>query len=164
KFDKWANKSENRDKYGSVMSTINDYYTYTNEQARHDNYLSGGILRSSSVAPLPYIIGNGIIYYTQQNEAKKAELLPKLKNQVNSSYENLYMPLEKDVLIALLNLYAKKGGKNLIAPYIAELAKANNGDFSKDIDKAFQTSIFSSKEKLTNFINNPNPEILSNDL
>src|SRR5690606_4488771 len=58
KFNKWANKSKNREKYGNVMATINDYYALTNEKARHDNYLSGGILRSSTLAPLPYVIGN----------------------------------------------------------------------------------------------------------
>jgi len=164
KFNKWANKSKNRAKYGSVIATINDYYAYTNELARHNNYLSAGVLRSSSLAPLPYVIGNGINFYAQQNDAKKAELLPKLLDQVNSSYENLYMPLEKDLLINLLNLYVAKGGKDLLAPYIAELAQANNGDFTADINKAFETSIFANQEKLTEFIKNPDTTVLSNDL
>jgi len=164
KFNKWANKSKNRAKYGSVIATINDYYAYTNESARHNNYLSAGVLRSSSLAALPYVIGRGITFYAEQNDAKKAELLPKLTDQVNSSYENLYMPLEKDLLINLLNLYVAKGGKDLLAPYIAELAQANNGDFTSDINKAFETSIFANQEKLTEFINNPDTTVLSNDL
>ena len=164
KFNKWANKTNNREKYGSVMATINEYYALTNENARHDNYLSGGILRSSSLAPIPYVIGNGINYYTQQNDAKKAELLPQLLEQVNSSYEKLHMPLEKDLLVALLNLYVAKGGKDLIAPSIAEIASKNNGDFTSYLNKAFETSIFADKEKLVAFINNPDAAVLSNDL
>lgn len=164
KFNKWANKSKNRDKYGSVMATINEYYALTNEEARHDNYISGGILRSSSLAPLPYTLGNAINFYLQQNDAKKAELLPQLINQANSSYENLSMPVEKELLIALLNLYVEKGGKDLIAPYVAEIAKENNGDVTPYINKAFETSIFANQEKLIAFINNPNLEVLSNDL
>jgi len=164
KFNKWANKIQNREKYGSVMATINEYYALTNEKARHDNYLSGGILRSSTLAPLPYVIGNGINYYTQQNDAKKAELLPKLLEQVNSSYEKMHMPLEKDLLVALLNLYVAKGGKDLISPSIAEIANQSNGDFTTYLNKAFETSVFASKDKLIAFINNPDANVLANDL
>src|SRR5690606_35126961 len=164
KFNKWANKAANKDKYGSVIATINEYYALTNEKARHDNYLSGGILRSSSLTPLPYVIGNGIIYYAQQNEAKRAELLPRLMEQVNSSYETMHMPLEKDLMIALFNLYAGKGGSEYVAPYTAQLASQNQGDFTSTINKAFETSVFASKEKLVNFINNPDTNVLKNDV
>src|SRR5690606_25251237 len=96
--------------------------------------------------------------------AKKAELLPQLLEQVNSSYEKLHMPLEKDLLVALLNLYVAKGGKDLIDPSIAEIASKNNGDFTSYLNKAFETSIFADKEKLVAFINNPDAAVLSNDL
>src|SRR5690606_11292051 len=39
KFQKWANKKENREKYADVLPTLERYYTATNEKARHDNYL-----------------------------------------------------------------------------------------------------------------------------
>src|SRR5690606_37604668 len=163
KYNKWANKRKNREKYGNVMQVINDYYAYTNEMARHDNYISGGILRSSSLAPLPYVIGNGISFYIQQNDAKKAELLPKLLEQVNNSYEKLHMPLEKDLLIELLNLYAEKGGEDLIAPGIAKIAKENNGDFTSYVNSAFEKSIFADQAKLLAFINNPDAKTLESD-
>ena len=47
KFNKWANKKENKAKYGNVVSTINKYYTLTNEKARHDNYMMQ-LFRSSA--------------------------------------------------------------------------------------------------------------------
>ena len=164
KFNKWANKRKNREKYGNVMQVINDYYAYTNEMARHDNYISGGILRSSSLAPLPYVIGNGLTFYIQQNDAKKAEVLPRLLEQVNNSYEKLHMPLEKDLLVELLNLYVEKGGDSLIAPEIAAIAKENNGDFTSYVNKAFETSIFADKAKLLAFIENPDAQTLQSDL
>ena len=51
KFDKWANKPENKEKYGNVVSTINNYYKLTNEKARHDNYLQQ-LLRTSAFEQL----------------------------------------------------------------------------------------------------------------
>lgn len=161
KFIKWANKKENRDEYGGVMKTIHDYYVETDEKARHDNYLSGGLLRASALAPIPYIVGNGLSAYIDQSN--NAELTAKLKQDIANRYQGLYMPLEKEMLIAQLNLYAKKGGEGLIAPYIAELAKSNNGDFTTYINNAFQSSIFKDEESVLLFIDNPNAEVLIND-
>src|SRR5690606_26235469 len=140
KFIKWANKKTNRETYGGVMNTIYSYYAETDEKARHDNYLSGGLLRSSALSPIPSIIGTGLVYYLQQNDAKKAELLPKLEEEIKSRYQGLYIPLEIEMMIAQLNLYSQKGGNDLIAPYVAELAKSNQGDFTTYINEAFKTS------------------------
>ncbi len=161
KFIKWANKKENRAEYGGVMKTIHDYYVETDKKSRHDNYLSGGLLRSSALAPIPYIVGNGLSVYI--NQSKNAELLTKLKEEINNRYQSLYMPLEKEMLIAQLNLYVKKGGVGLIAPYVAELAKSNNGDFTSYINDAFQTSIFKDEESLLKFLDKPDADVLKND-
>ncbi|AIM35902.1 peptidase S46 [Sphingobacterium sp. ML3W] len=160
KFNKWANKKENKAQYGDVIATINDYYASTNEKARHDNYLSG-MLRSSSLAALPFSIGNGLDIYVKSNEAKRQELLPKLQAAISSGYEKLYLPLEEDVLIDELNLYAKKGGN--IAPYVAELANQNNNDLSSYVSEAIKNSVFASEERLNNFLENPTALALEND-
>ncbi|MEN5434529.1 S46 family peptidase [Sphingobacterium faecium] len=160
KFNKWANKKENKAEYGDVIATINAYYAATNEKARHDNYLSG-MIRSSTLAALPFSIGNGLDLYVKSNEAKRKELLPKLQGAIASSYEKLYLPLEEDVLIDELNLYAKKGGN--IAPYVAELAGKNNNDLTSYIREAVKNSIFASEERLKNFLDNPTALALDND-
>src|SRR5690606_29570167 len=53
---------------------------------------------------------------------------------------------------------------DLIAPYVAEIARENDGDVTSYINKAFETSVFADREKLIAFINNPDSEVLSNDL
>lgn len=160
-FNKWANKPENKAKYGDVIANINKYYAATNEKSRHDNYLIS-ILRNSAFAASPSTLGQGFEYLATQNDAKKAEVMPKLQAQINGMFETMHLPLERDVLIAELNLYAKKGGSN-VAPFVAELAKTNGGDFTKFVDDAFASSIFTSKEKLDAFSKNINVETLKAD-
>jgi len=160
KFNKWANKKENKATYGDVIATINAYYAATNEKAKHDNYLMG-MIRSSSFATLPSQIGNSLKLYINANEAKRQEILPRLKNSIANSYEKLNLALEIDVLTDELNLYAKKAGA--IAPYIAELASQNNTNFQATIQEAAANSIFSSEERLNNFLDNPNETALEND-
>ena len=160
KFNKWANKPANKEKYGDVISVINDYYAKTNEKARHDNFLTG-LLRSSTFAALPYSLGQALVQYAQANEAKRSEILPRLNAFLADNYDKAYMPLEVDVLADELNLYAAKGGN--IAPYIREMATKNNGNFQADVQKAFDNSIFGSKAKMEAYLNAPDPAKVQND-
>ena len=160
KFNKWANKKDNKEEYGQVMETINNYYSQSNEKARHDNYLIG-MLRSSTFAALPYSLGSALIQFAQANQAKREELSPRLDAFIKDNYNEVYIPLEIDVLADELNLYAEKAGQ--IAPYIAELAGQNAGNFQTDIQNAFQNSLFGSPEKLEAYLKAPEAQLVEQD-
>ncbi|RYJ45507.1 S46 family peptidase [Flavobacterium beibuense] len=162
KFNKWANKKENKAKYGDVVANINAYYAKTNEKARQDNYLVG-LLRTSAFAVLPYRVGGALMQYANSNEAQKAQYLPRIEEFVAEEYKTLYMPLEKDVLAAQLHLYATKSTGYAIAPLVAKIGEENNYDYTKYVNEAFETSIFRSKESVEEFLKSPNAEALQND-
>lgn len=160
-FQKWASKKGN-EKYANVIPIIDDYYKKTNEISRHNNYLR--ILLRTRMATIPYRLGSAIAYYLEQNEAKQAELKPKLEAEINNLYEGLYLPLEKDVLAAELKLYSTKAQN--IAPMVAEVASNNNKTelgWNEYLNTLFANSIFESKEKLNAFLANPDAEVLKND-
>ncbi|MFA7445322.1 MAG: S46 family peptidase [Flavobacteriaceae bacterium] len=161
KFDKWANERKNRAQYGSVISDINEYYTQTNENARHNNYLML-VLRSSTLATTPYRLGSFLLNYINSNEPKREELKPALEAALEEIYQTMHLPLERDVLINQLNLYAEKGGN--VAPFVAELAAETGGDFTKFVDEAIEYSLFSSREKIEEFLQNPNAERITEDV
>ncbi|WP_348799388.1 S46 family peptidase [Flavobacterium adhaerens] len=162
KFDVWANKNENKEKYGTIVSTINTYYSETNLKSRHDNYLMQ-MLRTSTYALAPGSIGDALIGYSKENDAKKAEMLPKISATIEGQYGKLYEPLEKDVLIAQLNLYASKAAEYGLASEVAKMKAVNNGDFTADVEKAVASSIFASKATLEAFIKNPNADAIAKD-
>ena len=70
KFNDWANKSENKAKYGKVVATINKYYANTNLKSRHDNYLTQ-LMRTASYGGSPANLGNSLLAYYKENEAKR---------------------------------------------------------------------------------------------
>src|SRR5690606_6020569 len=133
----------------------------TNEISAHNNYLM--MMLRARMAVAPYRIGNALNYYIEQNEAKRAEVLPKLQEDINNTYQGMYLPLEKDLLAAQLNLYSSKA-KN-IAPLVAEKAKNINGieGWKKYVDEIVSNSIFQSKDKVEAFLENPDAEKLQND-
>jgi hypothetical protein len=171
KFYEWAMKPANKDKYENVIPTINDYYRETNLKATHDNYLTQ-LLRTSSYATGPSNLGNALIAYYNENDAKKAEMLPKINAMIDNIYGEFYAPLEKDVLTAQLNLYAAKAAEYGLAPQVAKMKSENKGDFTADVTKATEISYFTNKEKVLAFMANPKPlaivhdplYIISNDL
>ncbi len=161
-FNKWANKPANRERYGDVMATLDHYYVQTNENGRHDNYLMG-MLRSSNLALIPFRIGSALLYYQQQGKEVQERILPQIQEEIDNLYKGFYLPLEKEVLAAELNLYAAKAGDELVAPYIEELKAKNGGDFTAFIEQAGTKSIFASKEKVHAFLAKPDVAALQND-
>lgn len=160
-FDKWANKKQNKAKYGKVISNINAYYKLTNEKAQHDNYLTG-ILRGSKFAALPNRLGGALEQYAKSNEAARENMLPRIQSFVESSYKDYYMPLEKEILSRQLNLYASKTNYSL-PEIVKEVGAKNSNDFTAFVDSAIDNSIFKSKESVEAFLQNPDEAKLQND-
>jgi hypothetical protein len=171
KFNDWANKPENKEKYGTVIATINDYYAKTNLKSRHDNYLSQ-LMRTATYGAGPSVLGNALIGYYNENEAKRTEMFPKINGLIENYFGEFYAPLEKDVLTAQLNLYASKASEYGLAPEVGKMKATNNGDFTSDVDKAISGSIFANKETVEAFMKDPKPGmivvdplyVISNDL
>jgi hypothetical protein len=162
KFNAWANKPENKEKYGNVIATINDYYAKTNLKSRHDNYLSQ-LVRTASYGVAPSMLGNALIAYYKENEAKRTEMLPKINGLIENYYGEFYAPLEKEVLTAQLNLYASKAAEYGLAPVVVKMKETNNGNFAADVDKAVAGSFFANKESVEAFMKNPSPELIATD-
>jgi hypothetical protein len=162
KFDKWANKPANKAKYGNVVSTINNYYALTNEKARHDNYLQQ-LFRTSSFGTIGRTLGKQLDNYVKADAAKRAQLAPQITEMAEEMYKDLYLPAEKDILAAQLNLYATKSVGYKIAPMVEKIGKENNNDFTKYVNAATDLSIFSSLDRVKAFLAFPSEGLLAND-
>lgn len=162
KFNKWAQKGANKAEYGYVVSNLNNYYAKTNLDARHNNYINI-LLRYSTLASAPYSIGKALENYAAANDAKRDEMRPKIQNAINAYYEKMYLPLEKDLLAAQLNLYASKANEAGLAPYVADLAKQNNKNFTAYVNDAVERSFFADQKQVENFLISPDVEVLKKD-
>ena len=171
KFNVWANMKANKEKYGSVIASINKYYLQTNLKASHDNYLSQ-LMRTAAYGAVPANLGNSLIAFYKENEAKRQEMLPKINQLIDNAYGKFYAPLEKDIFAAQLNLYTAKGAEYGLPDAVAKLKEENKGNFTAYVNGAVAKSIFATKETVLAFIKDPKPEnivtdplyLVSNDL
>ena len=161
KFNKWANKKANKAKYGKVVPTINKYYALTNEKARHDNYLMQ-LLRSSAYGTVSRGLGRQLEMYAKADATKRTQAAPAILAMAEDMLKEVYLPAEKDMLAAQLNLYSKKA-EYAVAPMVEKLAKENNGDFTKYVNDAFDSSLFTSVEKIKAFLETPSEAIVTSD-
>ncbi|MGV8946551.1 MAG: S46 family peptidase [Lutibacter sp.] len=162
KFNKWANKKENKAKYGNVMANINKFYALTNEKARHDNYLQQ-LFRTTAFGMSGRTIGGQLDNYAKADPAKRKEMAPKIAEMAEKMFKNLYLPAEKDLLAAQLNLYATKSKGYQIAPMVEKIGAANNYDYTKYVNAALDLSILTSKERINAFLELPSETLLAND-
>jgi hypothetical protein len=162
KFDKWANKSENKAKYGNVISNINTFYGLTNEKSRHDNYLQQ-LLRTSAFGAISRTLGKQLENYAKADEAKRKEMAPYILEAAEGFFNDMHLPAEKDILTAQLKLYATHSKGYAIAPMVENIGSSTNYDYTLFVNKAFESSVLTSKEKITAFLASPNEATITND-
>ncbi len=161
KFNAWANKKENKDKFGTVVETINNYYKATNEKSRHDNYLQI-MFRGSEYARIARSLGSQLEAYAKADDAKRTEMYPDLKAVIDEFFAGIYLPAENDILTDGLNLYVKKAGYKLV-PALENANKKYNGDLKGYVNNLFSLSFLTSKERVLAFLELPNADQLAND-
>jgi hypothetical protein len=162
KFDAWANKPENKAKYGTVITNINKFYGMTNEKARHDNYLQQ-LIRTTAFGVSGRTIGKQLDNYAKADEAKRKQMAPEITEAANEMYKELLIPAEKELLAAQLHLYATKSAGYPIAPMVESIGKANNYNYTAFVNDAFDKSILTSKDRIQAFLAKPDQAALDND-
>ncbi|MFN5633215.1 MAG: S46 family peptidase [Flavobacteriia bacterium] len=158
KFNKWANKPENKAKYGNVVATINNFYNLTNEKARHDNYLQQ-LLRTSAYGTISRSLGKQLMTYATADAETRANMRPDLEAAIKGFMANMYLPAEMDILKAQLKLYATKSSGYNIAPSVVKIGD----NFDNYVNSLFNLSIFTSQEALLAFLDLPSEGMISND-
>ena len=158
KFNKWANKAENKAKYGHVVATINNFYNLTNEKARHDNYLQQ-LLRTSAYGTISRSLGKQLMTYATANAETRAKTRPDLEAAIKGFMTDMYLPAEMDILKAQLKLYAIKSTGYNIAPSVTKIG----GNYDTYVNSLFSLSIFTSQEALLAFLDLPSEGMITND-
>jgi hypothetical protein len=159
KFDAWANKPENKAKYGTVVTTLNNFYSATNDKSRHDNYLSI-LVRNSEYAGITRGLGAQLMAYAKADATKRNSMKADLTAAINEFFETTYGPAEMDVLINGLDLYAAKANYELANGVSSMYA---DGSTKNEVRAMFAMSILASKNGMLAFLEAPSEGQLSND-
>jgi len=161
KFNKWANKAENKEKYGKVVETINAFYAATNDKSRHDNYLQI-MFRGSEYARVARTLGAQLEAYAAADEEKRKEMYEGVMAATQEFFSTTSLITERDIMVDGLNLYASKAGYKLVST-VEEVYKKGNNNVAAYVDAIFETSILTSEKRVKAFLSFPSVDQLKND-
>ena len=161
KFAKWAAKEANKSEYGSVLEDLSSYFAKTNQQAANQNYLLIFFRASQLASQVNPLVKQLSSYLNTSSDAEKAQIKERITQGLYNYYNQTYLPAEIDLFADNLKLYADKSTD--IPEELNKIKSQYNGDFRQYAADVFARSIFTTKENLDRFFQNPSQEALDND-
>lgn len=90
----------------------------------------------------------------KEDKEKISQNVESIRKASDTFFKDYDMALDKDVTIALLNLFYNDI-ENYVPDMVATIGEKNNGDFTAWVEEAFQKSIFTDKERMEKWFNKP---------
>lgn len=78
--------------------------------------------------------------------------IEKMERRTKSFFKDYYMPIDKEVAEALLTIYKDEQPADFRPDFLNEIDKKFNGNVKSYVDYLFEKSIFTSQEKVENFL------------
>lgn len=164
-FAEWVNANDERKaEYGDVLETFEVMYAQMSEAAKtlyYPNFLSqlNPIGMASEFAEYYQVVTSKEVSKDDKKAAEEA-----LKNiDVDAMFKDLDARVEKDMLVAVLNIYGKVFAVEELPETLQKLLKKAQGDWTALANMIFDKSMFSTPESVQAFIEKPNAKKIDKD-
>ena len=157
-FRQWAAQDKNRKaKYDGIFDEMNNYW---NHQSKYQKALiyhreAGWHGGEAVTFALRFRQLNSIIENKTATPNAIKERANGMKKSVQDFFKDYNKALDRDVTIALLNLFYKDVNPAQLPATIKKVGDKNHGDFTAFVDNAFAKSIFVDQAKMEAWLNNP---------
>lgn len=157
-FSIWANKTENKKKYGNALSLIEEFYTNGETYVLPQVYFGEAIMQGSEVLGFAFKNFNKRtdIYAALSSGDKDAIAKAKetILEEANDYYKDYNAQIDEKLMAQMLEVYYNDINAKFHPPALTTLALDYNKDFSKMAKEYFATSPFVSKAKLEKWLAN----------
>jgi len=157
-FRNWVNADPNRQtQYGTIFNDFDHYWKYQAQFKKAIIYhREAGWRGSEAVAfATKFKKLNGIIPDKRVSKDEINKLVQSLRASVDHYFKDYDQATDRDVTIALLNLFYKDLNPNQLPATIKKVGDKTGGDFTAFVDNAFAKSIFVDQVKLNAWLDNP---------
>ena len=155
-FAKWINTSkERKEKYGNVLSTVEEAYKSRAAHYKAYNYLRETLIRGTEILNFATYAKELEKALKEENQAKIDSVVIDLKETAKNFYKDYSTSTDKKVLAAMLKRYALEIDPEFYPSLYIEITKKFKGDYEAYANKLFNNSIFANEQKLEAFLENP---------
>ena len=166
KFEEWVEADEDRvEKYGEALEYIAEEYKNI-EVDKAQEYMAEAMIRGPEIFMFAY--RTLPLYRLLKGEDDKPEFYDMVKERLASGVDEHFKDYDAEtdqkIAAALMELYAENIDPKFHPDFFAEVQKKYKGDFEKYTERMFNKSVFDSKEKLINFLEDPKFKTLNKDM
>jgi hypothetical protein len=163
-FAQWVAASEARqEKYGDVLSTVQEAYTSRANHYLASNYLRETLIRGAEILSFATNAKDLEEALKKDDPAKIDSAITDLRETAKTFYKDYSAGTDRKVLAAMLNRYAKDIPSEFHPSFYKEINKKFKGDYANYADKLFDQSIFASESALNDFLEKPKYKKLIKD-
>jgi len=152
-FSVWVDADDKRkEKYGEALPLFKEYYAETNEMRKAYTLLLYGPVAYSDMVKFASFMDGAFTKYEKASKDKRAEMKPKLESAINAFFNKHNLQLEKEGLVAQLDIYSADASKQYQPKLLVDMSVGNKGNFEEDINNMFEKSMYTDKGKLMKFL------------
>ena len=159
-FRQWAAQDKNRNaKYAGIFDEMDNYWDHQSKYTKALIYHREAGWRGGEAVTFALrfrAVNNAFSDKSVSKDDIKA-YVKRMKGSVQDFFKDYDQALDRDVTIALLNLFYKDVNPSQLPATIKKVGDKTGGDFTAFVDNAFAKSIFVDADKLYAWIDNPKP-------
>ncbi len=164
-FMSWVNEKKSRKKeYGKTMELFAESYE---GQRKLDSY---SYIYAEALATGPEIFRLALsakrlnnVLGEEDKEEQVDAMAERLKSSADRIYEDLNLDVDRKMWAEMTKMYYENVSSEWMPEIFNEIAEKFNNDFYKFADHVYENSIFADEDKLNDFIENPDQEVLEDD-
>jgi hypothetical protein len=164
-FTEWVNADEDRKaEYGDVLETLEVMYGQMAEVANslfYPNFIGQLNPMGMAVDFMEYVDVATKKEATKEEKQAAADALKEIN--VDAMFKDLDARVEKNMLVAVLNIYGEQFDSDEIPEAIQKLLKKQKGDWTALANYIFDNSMFSTPESIKAMIEKPNAKKIMKD-
>lgn len=157
-FRDWmAKNSDRKAKYGNIFDEIDKYWQHQSKYKKAIIYhREAGWRGGEAVAfAIRFMRINNMLENKNTPKNNIENEVKSLKSAAQDYFKDYDKATDRDVTIALLNLFYKDIDSEQLPATIKQIGKKSNENFTNFVDKAFAKSVFVDADKLNSWFENP---------
>ncbi len=162
-FTNWVNQNKKRiKKYGDALTLIESAVQNRTDVKNAHQYIYETMRRSFEIIDIANDADD--LYYSLESESTNLQTyIEDLKENAEKFYKNYHAPTDQKIAPVMLKTFAEKTDKQFYPSIYALIESNYNNNYKAYINDLFTNSIFTDKDKLYQFLENPSKEILEKD-
>lgn len=164
RFTEWVNKRNKRkEKYGEALDLIKNAIMSRAEYNNAQQYLQESLLMGSELPGMARSAQGLLAALSGDDEEAVTEAIEGLKERADGFYKDYNAPTDKKSTTAMINVFKEDIDRQYWPDFVKQIDIQFNGNVESYVDYLFENSIFTSRDKLMSFLDDPDAATLETD-